>query len=42
MLRGGSEDVVAEGAASAVGGPGWVVEEGSEVFEAALRWIVSM
>jgi hypothetical protein len=36
VLRGGAEDVVAEGAVAAVGGPGGVVEEGSEVFEAAL------
>lgn len=36
MLRGGGEDVVAEGAVAAVGCPGGVVEEGSEVFEAAL------
>ena len=37
MLRGGAEDVVAEGAAAAVGCPGGVVEERGEVFEAALR-----
>jgi hypothetical protein len=42
VLRGGGEDVVAESAVATVGSPGWVVEEGSEVFEAALRWIVSM
>lgn len=36
MLGGGGEDVVAEGAAAAIGSPGWVVKEGSEVFEAAL------
>jgi hypothetical protein len=37
VLRGGGEDVVAEGAAAAVGGPGGIVEERSEIFETALE-----
>lgn len=37
MAGSGGKDVVGQGAAGAVGGPGWVVEEGSEVLEAALE-----